>query len=576
MAANELFIAHSASAEASCFITLGWPVPTRVIDTMVEMARAWNGIRTKQSGEKGSILTPSLLSSLAYFGVPVRSVGEKKAMIERILEMVRRKEQPTPEMIEKTLAYCMDDADDCAKLLAELMLDSARLDPGLTDPLRFWQALWRGRSVAVLTVVEATGTPLDMPLVKRFLEHEDAILNGLIDRLGATYPGVFRADRSLNMKGLERYLVERRIAWPRTPKTGQLSLEAEVIEEQAQLHPKLANLAELIKLRNRMRLGVSDLAIGTDGRNRTDLRPYATKTSRCAPSGSAYLYTQSKWLRLLVQPPKGRALLILDWKAQEVGVAAVLSGCEALWKAAADKDPYVTFGLQAGQSEEQAKENRPMLKITMLGIQFGMTTHGIAVRNKISLGKAAWLHHEHQRIYPEFWAYSAAVAKHACEALETRWGWRLWWAPQSRVKVKSTTARNWPIQSTAAEMGRLAIALAVEAGESVCATMHDSLVVEVAEEDIERGFERIMRFMDQASEMVLGEGRRIRIAPSVVSHPDHKVSKHVIARLEKAGVTVYCARYADKDGAEMFETAMKLLEEVEEKAKEKAFCLKCG
>jgi hypothetical protein len=139
------------------------------------------------------------------------------------------------------------------------------------------------------------------------------------------------------------------------------------------------------------------------------------------------------------------------------------------------------------------------------------------------------------------------------------------------VKVKSTTGRNWPIQSTAAELGRLANALAVEAGESVCATVHDSLVVEVAEEDIERGSERVIGFMDQASEMVLGVGRRIRIDLSVVLHPDHGVSECVIPRLEKAGAKVYRGRYADKDGAAMFETAVKLLEEVEEKTKEKAF-----
>ena len=92
------------------------------------------------------------------------------------------------------------------------------------------------------------------------------------------------------------------------------------------MHPELKNLSELLTMQGRTRLGVGDLAIGSDGRNRTPLKPFTTKTGRCAPSGSAYLYTQAKWLRFLARPPKGRALLIFDWKAQELGVAAVQSG----------------------------------------------------------------------------------------------------------------------------------------------------------------------------------------------------------------------------------------------------------
>ena len=48
--------------------------------------------------------------------------------------------------------------------------------------------------------------------------------------------------------------------------------------------------------------------------------------------------------------------------------------------------------------------------------------------------------------------------------------------------------------------------------------------------------------MDQASEMLLGEGRRVRIKSEIIHYPD---------------------RYEDKDGKEMFDTIMRLLVEAE-------------
>ena len=71
-------------------------------------------------------------------------------------------------------------------------------------------------------------------------------------------------------------------------------------------------------------------------------------------------------------------------------------------------DPYIAFGLQLGQSEEEAKANRPLLKATVLGVQFGMTAHGIARRNKISLARAERLLAQHKRIYAKFWAGRSA------------------------------------------------------------------------------------------------------------------------------------------------------------------------
>lgn len=227
MADDELFLAHSASAEVSCFIALGWTLPTRVIDTMVEVARVRNG-GVCQLDDDNSTYEPSLLRSLVYFGIPARSAGEKDEMIALVL----RGGPYTQQEMEDIQAYCATDGDDVAKLIAALFYAS-----DLVDPLRFRQAVWRGRCVAALTVVQMTGTPLDIPLVKRFLAHGQAIEDGLVDTFSAEYPGVFRENRSFDMWGFAEYLAQRKIAWPRTAKTGMPVLDKKIREEQVELHP---------------------------------------------------------------------------------------------------------------------------------------------------------------------------------------------------------------------------------------------------------------------------------------------------------------------------------------------------
>ena len=188
--------------------------------------------------------------------MPCRGGGEKDAAIDLVL----RGGPYTSSEIDSTLAYCMDDAEDAARLATALFLST-----DLTDPLRCRQAVWRGRCVAALAAVEATGTPLDMPLVKRLLTHGQAIADELVDTLGAAYPGVFREDRSLDKKALSKYLTDKEIPWPRTPKTEMPILDEKVRKEQVELFPEMKNFSDLLTMQGRTRLGVGDLAIGSDG-----------------------------------------------------------------------------------------------------------------------------------------------------------------------------------------------------------------------------------------------------------------------------------------------------------------------
>ena len=70
------------------------------------------------------------------------------------------------------------------------------------------------------------------------------------------------------------------------------------------------------------------LPIGRDGRNRPSLFPFCTTTGRNAHSKS--LYNNHACMRSFMVFPPDTVGVYLDWRTQEVGIAAALSGDQQL------------------------------------------------------------------------------------------------------------------------------------------------------------------------------------------------------------------------------------------------------
>ena len=83
----------------------------------------------------------------------------------------------------------------------------------------------------------------------------------------------------------------------------------------AKAYPKVSPMRELRSALSEMRL--ADLAVGSDGRNRTILSAFRSRTGRCQPSNTKYIFGPSVWLRGLIQPPEGWGVAYLDWCQQE-------------------------------------------------------------------------------------------------------------------------------------------------------------------------------------------------------------------------------------------------------------------
>ena len=106
---DSLFVAYFASAELSCCLALGWPMPSRVLDLFCEFRCLTNG-RTVPSGN-------GLLGALAYVGLDCLAASEKQEM----RELAMRGGPYSADERVALLDYCQADVDSLPRLLERLI-----------------------------------------------------------------------------------------------------------------------------------------------------------------------------------------------------------------------------------------------------------------------------------------------------------------------------------------------------------------------------------------------------------------------------------------------------------------------
>ena len=164
-------MAYFASAEIGCFLALGWPVPTRILDLYTEFRNATNGLPLP--GGRG------YLSALADHGIA--SITTEQKTEDRALVMRRRAVGHRRER-RRILDYCQTDVDPLGALLERML-------PGIRSrPNGFGQALLRGRYMAAVARMERTGVPIDFDMLQRLRRNWGRIKSrsGRGDRQGLT------------------------------------------------------------------------------------------------------------------------------------------------------------------------------------------------------------------------------------------------------------------------------------------------------------------------------------------------------------------------------------------------------
>ena len=322
----------------------------------------------------------------------------------------------------------------------------------------------------------------------------------------------------------EEWLCQREIAWPRLAITDRLNLDKDVFKEMSELYPELQPIRQLRHTLSQLRL--EDLSVGRDGRNRTSLFPFAAKTGRNQPSNSKFIFGPSKWLRSIIKPSRGRVLAYIDWRAQEIGVAAALSGDEALLSAVKSGDPYIYFAKMAGLAPSDATKSshpavRDVCKVLFLATNYGSGVAQLANRLKVCIPEAKHLLDTHKRVFSTFqkWADNQVDIAMLESTQKTRFGWPHAILPNANPR----TVRNFPVQANANEMLRIACCLATEAGIRVCCPVHDAVLIEVDEATADEEIQACREHMAQASRVVL-DGLELETEVEVVRWPDRYVS----------------------------------------------------
>jgi DNA polymerase I len=350
---HSLFVAYAARAEMSCFTALQWPIPRYILDLNIEYRLFRND---------GAPHPRRLLDAMHYFNLPTIGADEKQEMVD----LATRGGPFTPAEMHALQDYC---ASDTAAL--------ARLLPAMAPHIDLLYGLVRGRFTGCVGEMEHLGVPIDTEMLAWLREHWDEIRGLFIDDIQRQWD-LFDAGK-LKRDKFQRYIDGLGIPyWPRTP-TGWYRRDTDTLGDMAVIYPRIKDLKEGMEMLGQVR--ELKVAVGRDGRNRTPLWPSSTKTMRCAPSTTEFVFNQPAWLRSLVRPPEGYALAYLDFRQEEPAIAACLSGDPAMMHGyRVGGDLYVDFAKRANaipsslttaEAKKRYKAVRDQYKICLLASMYG-------------------------------------------------------------------------------------------------------------------------------------------------------------------------------------------------------------
>jgi DNA polymerase-1 len=439
-------------------------------------------------------------------------------------ELIMRGGPWTEEEKIAVLDYCESDVLALAKLLPEM---SPRFD--------IPRALLRGRSMKAAAHIEFNGVPIDSDYLTKLRTQWEEIQDCLIQSIDSKY-GVFEG-RTFKTDRFADWLIKQKIPWPLLP-TGRLSLSDNSFKEMARAFPEVAPLRELRVALSQMRL--SKLSVGSDNRNRCILSAFRARTGRNQPSNSRFIFGPAVWLRSLIKPSPGFGLAYIDWAQQEFGIAAALSGDEAMKEAYMSGDPYLAFAKQANAVPANATKashgaERDQFKACVLAVQYGMGVDSLAQRIGQPRCRANELLEKHKQTYRTFWQWSDAVVDYAMlyGSIWTVFGWNV----HTGTNPNPRFLRNFLMQGNGAEMLRLACCMVVDEGVKICAPIHDAILIEAPLNELEETIRLTKLQMADASAIVL-DGFRLRSDADVIKYPE---------------------RYIDSRGKEMWHAIQNLL-----------------
>jgi DNA polymerase-1 len=475
---DALFVAYSSQAELTCFLALGWQFPEYIFDLHTAYLAVSNILLPYDPEEKRKRQRKRLPDACRAYGIAGWENIDKETIAKDIGEGRWRKYG-----VQVVLDYCEEDVSKSTELLRKQLRRHLVFPPADVER-NLW---WSNYSAKAVARIQARGMPIDVALWNLVQENKAAIVRDLVRRLdpsqGSDAP-IYTPEGEWSYASLENWLASAGIdAWPRR-ESGRLDLEGDAFK----LMYHIPGIEDLHALRDS--LGViarAKLPIGRDGRNRPSLFPFCTATGRNAHAKS--LYNAHAGLRSFMVFPPDKIGVYLDWRTQEVGVAAALSGDPALTDAYRRGDVYhdlarvccLTDDPDPKHWKATSPDQRQRMKSLQLAINYGMSVPSLAKGLDRHPLVASHIIEKHRQSYPRFWEWRANSVQRAMldRRIETVFGWplRITSSPNKR------TLYNFPMQGNGAEMLRLAAWRLCEAGIIPCMLIHDGILLEARDQE---------------------------------------------------------------------------------------------
>ena len=276
------------------------------------------------------------------------------------------------------------------------------------------------------------------------------------------------------------------------------------------------------------------------------LNPFSTVTWRCAPSPSnGWVFGWDKSLYSVIEPPEGKWLVELDFSSEETFIQAQVFDDPAYRELYASKDIYLYTGVLTGMIPREDfdsmskddlkakyKKQRDLLKTFTLAIGYGAGNKTLAGKTGLPLSEVE----KFRKNYDKAFSRTMFVRDELKKRMESGKLKCLWLANglcatlnRHKVKTSFNAPLNYPIQGTGSVILAHVARDFEREGIRTIATIHDAVVFEVDEGDMDT-IHKARSLMKEAADYVLNvqegeEGMKVG-EPEIVKHGEIWTPEH--------------------------------------------------
>jgi hypothetical protein len=549
---NPLFIAYNvAGAEGQALTQImghKWMLKTNWIDLWVEF-KQYSLTHPDYMNQKNGITT-----ALDTFEIPYNADKEGTR------EIILGNDEYTDAQMAQIIKYCEADVLSLRPLARKLFIIGQDYGVTLDDMIE------RGRYCRNVGVSQfcSRGFPMDKELTKAVFNNRQKLRNALSAQCNeVTGFKIYKENTkgrgehkvfthySFSFSEFAEYLESKGLlhTWKRT-EAGRLCMEEDYVDEMVSGYKTIIEPVYLA--RNTLKqLNSTDLSaiMDDDGYIRPDYWVFHQKTSRTSPKpAKGFIMNLCPWLRMLCRPAPGRALVTIDFKSQEVLVAAALAKDYSMLEDYLT-DIYLGQGKKTGFIPKEAtkkshKTMRDGFKPVVLGTSFGMQAKSLSIHfynfwKDLGIEKdlgdcesdAREFLYNHKESYAAYYDFIADTLYSMKDNgyIETVDAWKYFYSRGMR----ENSVKNLKMQGNGAAMTRRASNYCIEDYNVWVIPLHDAVYFECAESEAVELAKKVSAAMVQASIDTLGEefGKHMGTATQIFTH--------TMPYYDKRGETMY-------------------------------------